>query len=373
MFEKGGKDMNRDQVYMGMAIRMARETVGQTSPNPSVAAVVVKENQVVGIGVHVKAGEPHAEVHALRMAGDKAQGADIYVTLEPCSHYGQTPPCAEAVVEAGIRRVVIASSDPNPKVSGRGIRMMTEKGLEVKTGVLKEEADELNRSFFHFIQTHMPYVRLKSAMSLDGKIATSTGESQWITGEEARLDGHHYRHQSDAILVGINTVLMDNPKLTTRIPGEGENPIRIVLDTHLRMPPSSQLIRDSQAPTWIFVGNNVTEEELQQFRNDSHVRVIPVSSEEVKVEEVLRYLGEHKVTSLLVEGGATIADAFVRADLVDETITYIAPKLIGGKEALTPVAGKGIEQLKNVRSLEVVSTEMIGQDIKIVSVRKGES
>lgn len=362
--------MDRDEVYMDMAIRMARETIGQTRPNPSVAAVVVKENQVVGVGVHVKAGEPHAEVHALKMAGDKAQGADIYVTLEPCSHYGQTPPCAEAVVEAGIRRVIIASSDPNPKVSGRGIHLMREKGLEVRTDVRREEADALNRSFFHFIQTRRPYVRLKSAMSLDGKIATSTGESQWITGEEARLDGHHYRHQSDAILVGINTVLLDNPKLTTRIPGEGKHPIRIVLDTHLRISPSSQLIRDSGAPTWIFVGNHVAEADLQQFRNNAHVRVIPGSSEEVKVEEVLRYLGEQKVTSLLVEGGATIADAFVRADLVDETITYIAPKLIGGKEALTPVAGKGIEQLKNVQSFEIVSTESLGQDIKIVSVRK---
>nr|WP_255534821.1 bifunctional diaminohydroxyphosphoribosylaminopyrimidine deaminase/5-amino-6-(5-phosphoribosylamino)uracil reductase RibD [Halobacillus sp. GSS1] len=365
--------MDRDERYMRMAVDMARETVGQTSPNPSVAAIVVKHNQMVGVGVHVKAGEPHAEVHALRMAGEKARDAEIYVTLEPCSHYGQTPPCAEAILEAGIKRVVVASNDPNPKVSGRGIRMMREHGLEVKTEVLKEEADEINASFFHFIQKKEPYVRLKTAMSLDGKIATSTGESQWITGEEARRDGHHYRHRSDGILVGINTVLMDNPKLTTRIEGEGRHPKRIVLDTHLRIPPSSQLIQDDSAPTWVFTGNHVKKEAMDTFENYEHVTIIPLHGEEVSIEEVLRYLGERKVTSLLVEGGATIADAFVRAGKVDETVTYMAPKLIGGKEALTPVGGKGIQQLKNVSTFEIVSTEKIGDDMKIVSVRKGES
>ncbi|CDQ18756.1 diaminohydroxyphosphoribosylaminopyrimidine deaminase / 5-amino-6-(5-phosphoribosylamino)uracil reductase [Halobacillus karajensis] len=365
--------MDRDERYMQMAIEMAKETVGQTSPNPAVAAIVVNRNQVVGVGVHVKAGEPHAEIHALRMAGDKAIGAEIYVTLEPCSHYGQTPPCAEAVIKAGIHRAVIASEDPNPKVSGRGIRMMKENGLEVKTQVLKEEADQLNRSFFHYIQTKQPYVRLKTAMSLDGKIATSTGESQWITGEEARKDGHLYRHQSDAILVGINTVLMDNPKLTTRIDGNGRHPIRIILDTHLKTPPSSQLIQDDQAPTWIFVGAKVGKEREELYEKYEHVRIISLENDQVSIDEVLQYLGEHKVTSLLVEGGATIADAFVRAGKVDETITYMAPKLIGGKEALTPVGGEGIQQLKNARAFVIVSTEKMGDDIKIVSVRKGES
>ncbi|MGP4059239.1 bifunctional diaminohydroxyphosphoribosylaminopyrimidine deaminase/5-amino-6-(5-phosphoribosylamino)uracil reductase RibD [Halobacillus sp. H74] len=362
--------MDRDERYMSMAIQMAEETVGQTSPNPSVAAIVVKDNQVVGVGVHVRAGEPHAEVHALTMAGSKAEGAEIYVTLEPCSHYGKTPPCAEAVIKAGIRRVVVASHDPNPKVAGRGIQMMKDKGLDVRTGVWKEAADELNRSFFHFIQTGEPYVRLKSAMSLDGKIATGSGESQWITGEESRRDGHFYRHKSDAILVGVNTVLADNPALTTRIEGNGSHPIRIVMDTHLRTPLSSQLILNDQAPTWIFVGSQVPDAHLQSFQEHPHVRVIPLMGERVSVEEVLRYLGEHKVTSLLVEGGATIADAFVRLDRVDETVTYMAPKLIGGKEALTPVAGKGIQQLKNVQSFQIVSTEILGEDLKIVSVKK---
>ncbi|MFC7060867.1 bifunctional diaminohydroxyphosphoribosylaminopyrimidine deaminase/5-amino-6-(5-phosphoribosylamino)uracil reductase RibD [Halobacillus seohaensis] len=362
--------MDHDQNYMRMAIEMAKATVGQTSPNPSVAAVVVRDNQVVGMGIHVKAGEPHAEVHALKMAGEKADGADIYVTLEPCSHYGQTPPCAQAVIDAGIKRTIIASHDPNPKVSGRGVRMMKTAGIEVKTAVLKEEADELNRSFFHFIQTQHPYVRLKSAISMDGKIATSTGESQWITGEEARLDGHRYRHQSAAILVGINTVMMDNPKLTTRLEGGGKHPVRIVLDTKLRIPISSQLVQDTTALTWIFTGSDITEEQLAPFEEFSHVEIIKLEKRQIEVDAVLRYLGERKITSLLIEGGATIADAFVRAGCVNEVVTYMAPKLIGGKEALTSVAGKGISSLKNVEDFQFVSTERIGEDLKIVSIKK---
>ncbi|WP_039870282.1 bifunctional diaminohydroxyphosphoribosylaminopyrimidine deaminase/5-amino-6-(5-phosphoribosylamino)uracil reductase RibD [Halobacillus sp. BAB-2008] len=363
--------MERDEKYMSMAVEMASSTVGQTSPNPSVAAVVVKDNQVVGVGVHVKAGEAHAEVHALRMAGEKADGAEIYVTLEPCSHHGRTPPCAQAVIDAGIRRVIIASHDPNPRVSGRGIEMMRAHGLEVEMGVLKAEADKLNRAFFHSIQTGMPYVRLKSAMSLDGKIATSTGESQWITGEKARADGHRYRHLSDAILVGINTVLMDNPKLTTRMEGQGSHPVRIVMDTHLRIPPSSQLIQNGEAPTWIFTLEN-DQKKKDLFEEQDHVEVIRMEGSTIAVDDVLRYLGKKRITSLLVEGGATIADAFVRAGKVDETVTYIAPKLIGGREALTPVGGKGIQQLKNVQSFEVILTEILGDDVKVVSVKKGE-
>ncbi len=365
-----GERVNRDEHYMALAIQMAKETKGQTSPNPSVAALVIHDNQVAGMGVHVKAGEPHAEIHALRMAGQKAEGAEIYVTLEPCSHFGKTPPCAQAIIDAGISRVIIASHDPNPKVAGRGVEMMRQAGIEVKEQVLKEQADRLNHVFFHFIQTSEPYVRLKSAMSLDGKIATSSGESQWITGEEARMDGHQYRHQSDAILVGVNTVLMDNPKLTARIDGGGKNPVRIVLDTHLRTPPSSQIIQSDDAPTWIFTGNQLTEEQLQPFRGFSHVKIIPQMGPKVFVEQVLQYLGEQQLTSLLIEGGGTVADAFVRANKVNETITYLAPKLIGGKHALTPVAGEGIKQLKNVESFEIETFEQIGKDMKIVSVKK---
>ncbi|MCA0971102.1 bifunctional diaminohydroxyphosphoribosylaminopyrimidine deaminase/5-amino-6-(5-phosphoribosylamino)uracil reductase RibD [Halobacillus litoralis] len=363
--------MDRDEHYMSLAIQMARETVGQTSPNPSVAALVVKDNQVVGMGVHVKAGEPHAEVHALAMAGEKAEGADIYVTLEPCSHYGKTPPCAKAVIDAGIKRAVVASHDPNPKVAGRGIEWMRSAGLEVVENVLAEEADELNRTFFHYIQHKEPYVRLKMAMSLDGKIATAAGESKWITGEAARLDGHTYRHQSDAILVGVNTVLADDPSLTTRIEGGGRHPIRVVLDSQLRTPPSAKIIQNEETPTWIFVGQKVEADKKEAFSQYPHVSIIEQPYDRIEASDVLTYLGEQNVTTLLIEGGGTVADAFVRAGKVHEVITYMAPKLIGGEGALTPVSGKGIAHLADVDAYQVVSTDKVGEDVKIVSIKKG--
>ncbi|MCM3707363.1 bifunctional diaminohydroxyphosphoribosylaminopyrimidine deaminase/5-amino-6-(5-phosphoribosylamino)uracil reductase RibD [Cytobacillus firmus] len=362
--------MNRDEKYMNMAIEMAKSTIGQTTPNPSVAAVVVRDNQVVGIGVHVKAGEPHAEVHALRMAGEKAKGAEIYVTLEPCSHFGKTPPCAKGIIDAGIKRVVIASVDPNPKVSGQGINTLRKAGIEVKIGLLKDQANNLNRAFFHYIQSNLPYVRLKTAISMDGKIATYTGESKWITGEQARNDSHSYRHQSDGILVGVNTVILDNPKLTTRQDGGGKQPVRIVLDTHLRTSPTAQLITDDTTPTWIFTGSQVSEVKLSPFFSFPHVEVIKLESEHIEIEHVLSILGERKITSLLVEGGATIADAFVRAGAVNEMIIYMAPKIIGGKEALTSVAGKGISNLKNVEDFEFTLAEKVGSDMKLIAVKK---
>ncbi|WP_028784187.1 bifunctional diaminohydroxyphosphoribosylaminopyrimidine deaminase/5-amino-6-(5-phosphoribosylamino)uracil reductase RibD [Thalassobacillus devorans] len=362
--------MDRDEQYIKLAIDMAKPTVGQTSPNPSVGAVIVKDNEVVGLGVHVKAGEAHAEINALKMAGEKANNATIYVTLEPCSHYGKTPPCAQAIIDAGMKRVVIASDDPNPKVAGRGIKMLENAGIEVTTGVLEAQADSMNTNFFHFIKTGEPYVYLKTAMTLDGKIATSTGESQWITGDAARNDGHHYRRRCDAILVGVQTVINDDPKLTTRIEGNGKNPVRIILDNHLRTPLSSQLIQNDEAPTWIITSSRVSPHQLKAYRSKEHVEVISLKSPAIKIPEVLRYLGEKDITSLLVEGGGTIADAFVRAGKISELVAYIAPKLLGGKDALTPVEGKGFEQLKQALHLRIQSTEMLGEDIKVTAVPK---
>lgn len=365
--------MDRDEQYIKLAIDMAKTTVGQTSPNPSVGAVVVKDNEVVGLGVHVKAGEAHAEINALKMAGDKAKNATIYVTLEPCSHYGKTPPCAQAIIDAGMKRVVIASDDPNPEVAGRGIKMLENAGIEVTTGVLREQADSLNANFFHFIETGEPYVYLKTAMTLDGKIATSSGESQWITGENSRNDGHQYRRRCDAILVGVQTVINDDPKLTTRIEGNGKNPVRIILDNHLRTPLSSQLIQNDEAPTWIITSSRVSPHQLKAYRSKDHVEVISLKSPAIQISEVLRYLGEKDITSLLVEGGGTIADAFVRAGKVSELVAYIAPKLLGGKDALTPVEGKGFEQLKQALHLRIHSTEMVGEDIKVTAIPKGRT
>ncbi|SIS40844.1 bifunctional diaminohydroxyphosphoribosylaminopyrimidine deaminase/5-amino-6-(5-phosphoribosylamino)uracil reductase RibD [Salimicrobium flavidum] len=364
--------MNRDQYYMELAVEMAQKTMGQTEPNPAVAAVVVKNNQIVGTGLHVKAGEPHAEVHALNMAGSHSEGAEIYVTLEPCSHHGRTPPCADAIAEAGIKRAVIASFDPNPKVAGKGTKRMREAGVEVVTDVCREEADAINRSFFHFISKKKPYVRLKSAMSLDGKIATSTGESQWITGEYARKDGHWYRHRSGAILVGINTVLTDDPMLTARLEEGGSHPVRIVLDNHLRMPNEAKLLHDDTSPVWIIVGSTVTDKQLHDFEVPPHVEILRQEKETVDIDTLLLTIAERNIASLLVEGGGTVADSFVRSRNVDEVITYIAPKLIGGRKALTPVSGTGIEHLHDAMTFAVVHQSNVGEDIKIVSRKEGE-
>ena len=222
--------------YMKIALDLARSAEGQTSPNPLVGAVCVKDGQIIGTGAHLKAGTPHAEVHALTMAGSEANGADLYVTLEPCAHTGKTAPCTDLLISKGIRRVFIASIDPFPSVNGKGIELLKAAGIEVITGILKEEAEQLNRAFFHFIKHGKPYVTLKAASTLDGRLSTQTGDSKWITSVASRTDVHHLRHTHDAILVGVQTVLHDNPFLTTRLPLGGKNPIRIILDRRLRTP-----------------------------------------------------------------------------------------------------------------------------------------
>lgn len=290
-----------DHHYMKMAIDLAKSAKGQTAPNPAVGAVIVKNNEVAGLGAHLKAGEPHAERHAPQMAGEKAKGAVMYVTLEPCSHYGKTPPCADAVIDAGIRKVFVASSDPNPKVAGRGIHKLKEAGVEVIEGFMKEEGDRINREFFHFIKTKKPYVTLKSATSIDGKIATKTGESKWITGEEARKDVHMLRHRNDAILVGVNTVLADDPLLTTRLDGGGRNPVRIILDRRLRTPAEAGIVKDKSAPTWIITAKGAPQEK-KDLLSGAGVKIIEMESNEIIISELLAILGEHEITSLLVEG-----------------------------------------------------------------------
>lgn len=351
---------------MKMAIALAKETLGQTTPNPVVGAVVVKNGRILGIGAHLKAGEPHAEVHAIQMAGENAQGATIYVTLEPCSHFGKTPPCADLIIKSGIKRVVVASVDPNPKVAGQGIKKLQDAGIEVEVGLLKEKADELNEVFFHYIQSKTPYVTLKSAISLDGKIATVTGESKWITGEEARLDVHRYRHQHDAILVGINTVLKDDPSLTTRLSGDGKNPIRVILDTHLRTPLTSKVVTDNLAETWIVVGNNVDANKQAEFTKRS-IKVIQLQQEKIEIMPLLKTLGELGVTSLFVEGGASINGSFLKEKAVQQIITYIAPKLIGGSDTPTSFGGSGVQSLSDALQVNIQSVEKIGDDIKIIS------
>lgn len=358
----------KDEEYMGFAIDLASKMKGQTMPNPTVGAVVVKDGEIIGIGAHLKAGEPHAEVHALRMAGDKAKGSTVYVTLEPCSHFGKTPPCSNLLIEKQVARVVIASTDPNPLVSGGGIKRLEEAGIKVEVGLLREEAEALNDVFFHFIKTKRPYVTLKAATSLDGKIATAIGDSQWITSEEARLDVHRLRHEHDAILVGIGTVLKDNPSLTTRLPEGGKNPIRIILDTHLRTPIESKVVNDQLAETWIITGNP-EKMDVERFTTKG-VRIIQMG-EEISLTSLLKLLGEEHITSLFVEGGGEVNGSFIREGLINQMILYFAPKVIGGgSRSPSPIGGEGFLRMDDVMELEFKSIEQIGPDLKIVAIPK---
>lgn len=360
-----------DQEYMKIALQLAESTAGQTSPNPMVGAVVVKDGNIVGVGAHLRAGEEHAEVHAIRMAGDQANGSTVYVTLEPCSHFGKTPPCCDLLIEKKVKRVVIATLDCNPLVSGNGAKRLQEAGINVTTEVLGEEATLLNQYFFHYMKTKLPFVTIKTAMSLDGKIATSTGESKWITSETARMDVHQYRHTHDAILVGVNTVIADDPSLTTRLPNGGKHPIRIILDTHLRTPLSSRVITDGVAPTWIIVGKDVNKENIAKYESQG-TSVLQMQTRQIKIRELLLLLGEKQILSLFVEGGQSVHASFLETKCFNEVVAYISPKLIGGKGAPTMFGGTGFSNLQNAIPLQIQEMKQIGEDIKIVATVRNE-
>lgn len=355
-----------DSDYMALAINLASATKGQTSPNPQVGAVLVKDGQIIGMGAHLKAGEPHAEVHAISMAGEKAEGATLYVTLEPCSHFGKTPPCSNLVIESGIKKVFVASVDPNPLVGGAGVKKMLEAGIDVQVGLMEEEAKALNKVFFHYISTGLPYVTLKSATSLDGKIATVAGESQWITGEEARKDVHQFRHAHDAILVGVNTVIKDNPSLTTRLEAGGKNPVRIILDNTLRTPLESRITNDGAAETIIVTGAHAEPERIKQF-TELGIEIIKLETEKVGIPDMLKKLGDRGITSVYVEGGAEVHGSFLKEKAFQRVITYIAPKLLGGKNAPAAYGGAGIARLEDTVPLEIKDVKQIGQDIRIIA------
>jgi diaminohydroxyphosphoribosylaminopyrimidine deaminase / 5-amino-6-(5-phosphoribosylamino)uracil reductase len=367
VFLKGEKffEMN-DREYMKLALSLARATLGQTSPNPSVGAVLVKDGQLVGTGAHLRAGSSHAEVNAIKEAGNSAKGAVLYVTLEPCSHQGKTPPCADLIIETGIKKVFVATLDPNPLVAGKGIEKLTQAGIIVEVGLCEEEAMQLNEKFFYYIQTNTPYITIKAGISLDGKTATKTGESKWITSPESRQDVHHLRHEHDGILVGINTILQDNPLLTTRRPRGGLNPIRIVLDTELKIPASANVVQDRSVRTIIFTGNNIHLEKKKVLENLG-VTVITHESKNISLQEVLKTLGELKVMSVLVEGGSEIHASFIEENAFQQIITYVAPKIIGGRDAFPFIGGDGPELVKYGKQLHFTEIIQLGSDIKITA------
>ncbi|WP_316568245.1 bifunctional diaminohydroxyphosphoribosylaminopyrimidine deaminase/5-amino-6-(5-phosphoribosylamino)uracil reductase RibD [Neobacillus sp. YIM B06451] len=355
--------MTSDAFYMDLALQNARALKGQTDPNPLVGSVIVNEGRIVGVGAHLKAGTPHAEIHALRMAGEKARGGTIYVTLEPCSHHGRTGPCAEAIVQAGLKRAVIATLDPNPVVKGNGVRILQDAGIEVKIGIREEESRKMNEVFNKFIVDKRPFVTLKAGSSLDGKIATHTFESKWITSEDARRDAHHLRNEHMAILVGVNTVIKDNPELTTRIP-YGRNPIRVVLDSSLKIPLDSKVVTDGLAETWIFTTRDADTDKEIQLRERGASVFRTAGRGKVDPGEVLDILGEKLVSSILIEGGGTVHASFIEKKLVDKVILYFAPMLIGGQAAPTFLEGAGANTMADVVELENTSIEKVGRDFK---------
>ena len=354
-----------DESYMREALRMAAYTRGRTSPNPLVGAVIVRDGTIVASGWHRAAGEPHAEIHALRMAGELAHGATLYVTLEPCAHHGRTGPCAEAVIAAGLARVVVALSDPNPLVAGRGLAMLEAAGIETQTGVCEAEARRQNEVFLKWVTTKRPFVTLKTAMTLDGKIASHTGASQWITGEEARARVHEYRDVHDAILVGIGTVLADDPSLTTRLPDRtGHNPLRIVLDSEARTPIDAKLLTDGAAPTVIAVSERADHRRVNLL-HACGAEVVTLGAERPDIGRLLDWLGAREISSLFVEGGAQVNWSFLAGGYVDKVHAFIAPLLMGGTAAPTPIGGTGFDSPQTALCLADMTVEQVGVDILV--------
>lgn len=367
MNRKNGDFLSYDEKYMRLAMQLAGNAIGRTSPNPLVGAVIVKDNRVVGCGWHRKAGTPHAEVHALNQAGELAQGADVYVTLEPCAHYGKTPPCAKALVEAKVKNVYGGLLDVNPKVAGKGFKILEDAGIHVEYGFLQDELRKQNEVFFKWIEHKKPFVVLKTAMTLDGKIATATGQSKWITNETSRAYGYKLRDIYDGIMVGINTVIEDNPMLTARVDG-GKNPIRIVVDSSLRIDINANVVQDKSAKTIIATTDKADKDKILKLQAQD-VDVIVVDKDEndkVDIEKLLDILGQQNICSILVEGGATLSGSFVAKKLVDKVYFFIAPKIIGGKEAKTPVAGTGILNLQEALALKDIQIEKLEEDILII-------
>ena len=355
------------ETYMRRAIVLAERGAGWTSPNPMVGAVIVKDGRIIGEGWHRRYGEAHAERNALQSCTESPVGAVLYVTLEPCCHHGKQPPCTDAILEAGIRRVAVGSGDPNPLVAGKGVELLRSHGVTVDTGVLKEECDALNPVFFHFIQTKRPYVVIKYAMTMDGKIATCTGASRWITGEAAREHVHQTRNRCAGILVGVGTVLADDPQLTCRIEG-GRNPVRIICDSHLRTPEAANVVRTAREVRTI-LATNCTDEARQRVytQRGCEVLLVPEADGHLDLRALMKTLGAMGIDSVLLEGGAALNFSALQSGIVQKVQAYIAPKLFGGASAKSPVGGAGIAEVAQCVRLKNPSIQWFGDDILIES------
>lgn len=368
-----------EEQFMKRAIELAKQGVGWTAPNPLVGAVVVKNGRVIGEGYHRKYGELHAERNALAACSEDPAGATLYVTLEPCCHYGKTPPCTEIIIEKKIAKVVIGSRDPNPKVAGKGARILREHGIEVVEDYMREACDALNPVFFHYITTKTPYVVLKFAMTLDGKIATRTGASKWITGEAARNHVHQLRGRYAGILAGIGTVLADDPMLNCRIDG-AHQPLRIILDSHLRIPMGSRLVRSAKEYPLLIVCNESARDReegasrIQKLEEaGAKVWTLPEKNGHPDLNVLMQRLGEEKIDSVLIEGGGTVNEAALKAHIVHHVYAYIAPKIFGGEDAKTPVEGSGIRLPQECANLRLAKITVLLNDMLLEYDVEGET
>ncbi|MDO9491570.1 MAG: bifunctional diaminohydroxyphosphoribosylaminopyrimidine deaminase/5-amino-6-(5-phosphoribosylamino)uracil reductase RibD [Acetobacterium sp.] len=362
--------MENHQKYMDLAIDLAQKGRGQVNPNPLVGAVIVKNDVIIGSGYHEQYGGLHAERQALAACTQSVVGATLYVTLEPCCHYGKTPPCTEAIIENKISRVVIGSTDPNPQVSGRGIEILRQQGITVITGVRETACQEMNAVFFHYIKNRTPYVLMKYAMTLDGKIATRTGKSQWITGAEARAAVHQTRNEYTGIMVGVNTILQDDPLLTCRIEG-GRNPSRIICDTHLRTPLTAQVVASARKiPTYLATCSR-DQRKIKRFEiMGCKILEVSKAGDHLNLNELMRKLGAAGIDSILLEGGGTLNFSALKSDIVNKFQVYLAPKIFGGAAAKTPVEGLGVELPSEAFQFTDRKIKIFGEDICLEYVKR---
>lgn len=360
--------MTKDEKFMKIALDIARKGEGYTSPNPMVGAVVVKNGKIIGKGYHRKYGEKHAEICALESANVSTKGASLYVTLEPCNHYGKTPPCVPYIVKRGIKRVVIAMMDPNPIVSGRGVKALKAEGIEVSIGVLKEEAENLNEIFIKYITTGLPFVIMKTAMTLDGKIASSTRKKEYILCKESLLEVHKLRWKIDSILVGINTILNDNPQLTARVGGRVKYPYRIILDTNLKIPKNAKVcLQAKDGKTIIVSGEKVYEKKLKSLESLG-CKIIKTKINDkgqILLKDLVEQLSKMNISSILIEGGSEVNFSALKEGIIDKVIIFIAPKIVGGRTAPTLVGGEGVSSVKEAFRVGNMKINKIGDDIMI--------
>ncbi|MDT8441279.1 MAG: bifunctional diaminohydroxyphosphoribosylaminopyrimidine deaminase/5-amino-6-(5-phosphoribosylamino)uracil reductase RibD [Desulfuromonadales bacterium] len=351
--------------FMRQALALAGRGAGRTAPNPPVGAVLVRDGVEVGRGFHPAAGEPHAEIFALRQAGESARGADLYVTLEPCCHQGRTGPCTEALIRAGVHRVFVGVHDPNPQVAGQGIRRLQAVGIEVVVGLLEKPCHRLIAPFAKHILSGLPFVTFKAAMTLDGRTATAGGESQWISCEQSRLQVHRLRNRVDAVMVGAQTVLDDDPRLTTRLAEGGRDAVRVVVDSRLRTPPQAAVYaQESAAPTLLLTAADQPAARLRPYRQHG-VEVIGLgrAGEHLDLVAAMHCLGERNLQSILLEGGATLAGAMLRSGLIDRVMLYVAPLLFGGSDGRALFAGAGVQRLAEAFRLSDLQLSMVGEDL----------